>query len=133
MASSPEKVELRKFGLVMASAIIAVFGYALPWLFGRGTPTWPFVLGGVFAAFAFAWPRALGPVQRGWMKVGHALGWVNSRIILSLLFYVLVMPLGLLMRLLGKDTVARRRDPAAASYRIASTPSPDPKSMEKPF
>lgn len=133
MAATPETAELRKFGFVMAAAIAVVFGLFLPWVFGRAWPTWPFVVAGVFAAFALAWPRALAPVLRGWMKVGHALGWFNSRIILSVLFFGLVLPLGLLMRLFGKDPIARKRDAAVASYRIAAAPSPDPKSMEKPF
>ena len=133
MAMNPDTGELRKFGLVMAAAIAVVFGLLLPWLFGRPWPTWPFVLAGVFVAFAIAWPRALGPVQRGWLRMGQALGWVNSRIVLSLLFFVVVLPLGLLMRLFGKDPIARKRDPAATSYRIPSAAPPDPKSMEKPF
>jgi len=133
MAANPEITELRKFGLVMAAAIAAVFGLFLPWLFGRPWPTWPFAVAGVFVAFAAVWPRALAPVQRGWLKLGHALGWFNSRVVLSLLFFVVVLPLGLLMRLLGKDPIARKRDPGAASYRIASAASEDPKSMEKPF
>ena len=91
------------------------------------------MVAGIFVAFALVWPRALAPVLRGWMKVGHALGWVNSRIILSVLFFGVVLPLGLLMRLFGKDPVARRRDASATSYRIAAAPQADPKSMEKPF
>lgn len=133
MTANPEITELRKFGLVMAVAIAAVFGLALPWLFGRPWPAWPFWLAGAFVAFAAAWPRALAPVQRGWLKLGHALGWVNSRIVLSVFFFAVVLPLGLVMRLLGKNPIARKRDPAAASYRIASAASEDPKSMEKPF
>ncbi len=133
MAANPEITELRKFGLVMAAAIAVVFGLALPWLFGRPWPAWPFWLAGAFVAFAAVWPRALAPVQRGWLKIGHALGWVNSRIVLSLFFFAVVFPLGIVMRLVGKDPIARRRDPNAASYRIPSAPTGDAKSMEKPF
>ena len=133
MATPPETGELRKFGFVMAAAVAVVFGIVLPWIFGRAWPTWPFVVAGIIVAFALVWPRALAPVLRGWMKVGHALGWVNSRIILSVLFFGVVLPLGLLMRLFGKDPVARRRDASATSYRIAAAPQADPKSMEKPF
>ena len=133
MATPPETGELRKFGFVMAAAVAVVFGIVLPWIFGRAWPTWPFVVAGIIVAFALVWPRALAPVLRGWMKVGHALGCVNSRIILSVLFFGVVLPLGLLMRLFGKDPVARRRDASATSYRIAAAPQADPKSMEKPF
>ncbi|MCC6867728.1 MAG: hypothetical protein IT522_02795 [Burkholderiales bacterium] len=133
MASDRATSELRKFGLVMAAAIAVVFGLALPWLFARPWPAWPFVLAAVFVAFGLVAPRALGPVQRLWMKLGQALGWFNSRLVLSLVFVVVVVPLGLVMRLAGKDPVSRRRDPNAASYRVASAASDDPQSMEKPF
>jgi len=133
MTMDPATSELRKFGFVMAAAIGVVFGLALPWLFGRPWPTWPFVLAAAFAGCGLVAPRALGPVQRAWLKLGQALGWFNSRLVLSLVFFIVVMPLGLVMRLAGKDPVARRRDPDAASYRIASAASDDPRSMEKPF
>ncbi len=133
MAPDPTPQELRKFGLVMAAAIAVVFGGVLPWLFGRAWPRWPFVVAAAFVVFALALPRALAPVQRGWLRFGHALGAFNSRLVLSLVFFVVVAPLGLVMRLFGKDPIARRRDPAATSYRIVSTVNDDPKAMEKPF
>ena len=133
MAPALTSRELRQFGLVMAAALVVVFGLALPWLFSRPLPTWPYAAAGALVALALAVPRALGPLHRVWMKVGHALGWVNTRIILSALFFVLVFPIGLLMRLFGKDTIMRSRDPNLESYRIASAPKADPKSMEKPF
>lgn len=133
MAPDPTPQELRKFGLVMAAAIAVVFGGVLPWLFGRPWPRWPFVVAAAFVVLALALPRALAPVQRGWLRFGHALGAFNSRLVLSLVFFVVVAPLGLVMRLFGKDPIARRRDPAATTYRIVSPVNDDPKAMEKPF
>ena len=63
-------------------------------------------------------PRALGPVHRVWMKIGHVLGWINTRIILSFLFYVIVTPVGLVLRLRAKDPMQRVFDPRAATYRL---------------
>ncbi|MFO1316111.1 MAG: SxtJ family membrane protein [Burkholderiales bacterium] len=125
--------ELRKFGAVLAVAFPAVFCLLLPWLFARPVPWWPLAVSAVLLALAAVAPAALAPVERAWLRVGHVLGWVNTRILLAVLFFVLVLPLGLLLRLLRKLPIARRFDPDAASYRVPSTRDDDPKSMEKPF
>ncbi len=125
--------DLRKFGAVLAVAFPVVFCLLLPWLFSRPMPWWPLAVSAVLLALAAFAPAALAPVERAWLRVGHALGWLNTRILLALLFFVLVLPLGLLLRLLRKLPIARRFDPDAASYRVPSAKSDDPKSMEKPF
>jgi hypothetical protein len=69
-------------------------------------------------------PRILAPVHRIWMTIGDALGWVNSRILLGLVFYGLVTPMGLVMRLRGRDPMRRRFEPRADSYRVLRQPRP---------
>ena len=125
--------ELRKFGLAVGGALGVVFGALLPWIFNRAYPAWPWVAGGILVALALAAPRALAWPHRGWMTVGHALGWFNTRVILSALFFVLIVPVGLVMRALGRAPMRAGRDPKVASYRIPSTVAEDPKAMEKPF
>ena len=125
--------ELRKFGLVMGVALAVMFGGVLPWLFNRAFPMWPHVAGGIFVVIALVAPRALAWPHRLWMLVGHGLGWFNSRLILSVLFFVLIFPIGLVMRLFGRTAMLRRRDAQATTYRIASSRTPDAKSMERPF
>ena len=77
-------------------------------------------------------PAALRPVYTTWMKIGHGIGWVNTRIILGVLFYVIVLPMGLIMRLFGKDPMARKRDESASSYRIESVSEAKDR-LEKPY
>jgi hypothetical protein len=125
--------ELRKFGLAVGIALAVVFGAVLPWIFGRAYPTWPWIAAGVLVALALVVPRALAWPHRGWMAVGHALGWFNTRVILSALFFVLIVPIGLAMRALGRGPMRGGRDANAASYRIPSARAEDPKAMEKPF
>jgi hypothetical protein len=60
------------------------------------------------------------------------LGWVNTRIILGVLFYVKILPMGLIMRLCGIDPMARKHDKSASSYRIKSM-SVAKERLEKPF
>jgi hypothetical protein len=70
------------------------------------------ILLGLFA------PRWAIPFHHAWMKLAHALGWINSRLILGFLYYGIFTPLGFLRRLAGRDPL-NRRGPGAASYWVA--------------
>ncbi len=129
---SPDKSELRNFGLTTVVIVVALFGLLLPWLFDRGWPVWPWLLATVLATWAWLAPASLAPVYRGWMRFGHVLGWINTRIILGLMFYTVFLAVGLLLRLLGKDPMHRRLDAAAASYRTPSVQR-TPDHLEKPY
>lgn len=113
------KQELRNFGLITGAITVVLFGLLLPWLFERSLPLWPWVVAAVLWFWALVWPASLDRVYRGWMAIGHVLGWINTRIILGIMFYGLFLPVGMLMRLLGKDPLARSLDKTRNSYRIA--------------
>jgi len=70
----------------------------------------------LFAIAAIVAPRALGGIYRVWMRIGEALAWINTRIILTLIFFLVVTPTGLVMRLFGRSPIDARRRRAAASY-----------------
>ena len=127
-----DKKELRQFGLVFASGIALIFGLFLPWLFEKPWPLWPWVVAGVFTVTALLLPQALRPVFWLWMKFGHVLGWINTRIILGITFLLLFIPVALVFHLLGKDPMRRSLDPSVSSYRIKSEHLPRER-MEKPF
>jgi hypothetical protein len=130
--TNPDKQELRKFGLVFATAMVLIFGLFFPWLLERPWPVWPWIVAAVFAVPALLLPQILKPVFLVWMKIGHALGWINSRIILGILFFLMFAPVALLLRLLGKDMLKRRLDASATTYRIASEQLPRDR-MERPY
>lgn len=65
-------------------------------------------LGVVLAALGTFAPAALRIPSRLWWKLAHALGWVNSRVLLSLLFFLVLTPVGLLFRLIGRDPLSQR-------------------------
>ena len=71
---------------------------------------------------ALVWPRSLTQVYRLWMTVGEVLGWLNTRIILGVLFYALFTPMGLFMRLRGKDPMRSTLAPEVESYRVVRQP-----------
>ena len=92
---------LRKFGLTMGVAF-GLLGGLLAW---RSRGAWPYFLGasGFFFAFGVALPAALKPLQKAWMTLALLMGWVMSRVILVVLFFFVLTPIGLILRLAGKD------------------------------
>lgn len=64
--------------------------------------------------------QALAPLYRVWLKVGDTLGWINARIILGALFYLIITPIGLLLRLLGKGHIREHSQRQGQSLRIPS-------------
>lgn len=109
-----DKKNLREFGLTMGMVFLALGGFAA-W---RSGPAWPYLLtaGAAFAALAFIIPAVLKPLQKLWMGLGIVLGFFVSRIILSVLFYGVMTPIGIVMKLLGKDILDERIDKTAVSY-----------------
>ena len=124
---------LRKFGFTTGAIIVVLFALFFPWVFDVTVmPMWPWIIAGALWLPALLVPAVLRPVYTTWMKIGHAIGWVNTRIILGVLFYVLVLPMGLVMRLFGHDPMARKRDESASSYRIESISEAKDR-LEKPY
>jgi hypothetical protein len=124
--------ELRQFGLIMGGMIALMFGLVIPWLWSAAAwPWWPWAVGALFVAWALALPATLAPVYRGWMKLAAVLAWINTRLILGIAFYLVILPISLVLRL-RRDPMARKYDPNAVSYRIKKNPRPH-NQMEKPF
>ena len=126
--------ELRKFGLVVGG----VFGGLATWLLIRSAgESWAgFVLAMIAAPlilFALALPRALGPVNRCWMVFAHILGWINTRLILGVVFYT-AFALGRIFLLVTRqDPMTRRPDPSRKTYWEDIETSPEPASYEHIF
>ncbi|MDH5526378.1 MAG: SxtJ family membrane protein [Nitrospirota bacterium] len=126
-----DRAGLRRFGLTFGGIFGSLFGVLFPWLADADWPLWPWVVSGTAVIWALAAPATLRPVYLGWMHVGGFVGRVNTRIILFVVFYSVVFPIGLLLRLLGRDPMARKMDPAAPSYRVVKENPPG--SMDRPF
>jgi len=125
--------ELRNFGLIMAAVICCLFGLLLPWLFDRNIPGWPWVMATLFVMPALLYPPSLKPVYHLWMKFGHVMGWINTRLILGLVFYAVFFPMGLIMKLIGRDPLNRKYLGSQTSYRINRSQPIKPDDMERPF
>lgn len=122
----------RAFGLVFAAALTVVGAW--PLLHGAGPRVWAFVVAGTFLVAGLVAPRVLHPLNRVWVWIGTVLHRVVSPIVLGLLFYGVVLPTGLIMRLFGKRTIPTGPDPDQASYWIErDPPGPDPAGMKNQF
>ena len=126
------KTELRNFGLLFAIFFVALFGLIIPLIRGHSLPNVPWIIASVFVFLAIIFPIALQPIYQIWMRFGLVLGWVNSRIILGIIFYGLVLPMGVLMRLLKRDPMHRQFQEKLDSYRLSSHSVPK-SSMETPY
>jgi len=120
-----ETKQLRTFGLLVAG-IFGLIGFS-PILFrGEDPRFWAVVLAGLLVFPALALPKSLKPIYRSWMVLGNALGWINTRILLGLIFYGLFTPMGLFRRLLlAKDPMHRRIETDVHTYRVLRQPRPD--------
>ncbi|MET0335686.1 MAG: SxtJ family membrane protein [Rhizobacter sp.] len=122
----------RSFGIVFAVVFLIVA--LLPLLHSGSVRWWSVGVAAAFGAVALVIPKILAVPNRLWMKFGLLLAKVVSPIALGILFYLVFMPVGLVMRITNKDPLRLRFDPAAKSYWIPrSPPGPDPKSMTNQF
>jgi Saxitoxin biosynthesis operon protein SxtJ len=114
--------DLRKFGLVVGG----VFALLTIWCWWRGKPVYPYLLvpAAPLLILGLVWPNSLKWVYLGWMSVALLMGLVVSTILLTLFFYLVVTPVGLLARAAGKDFLSRRLAPEAKSYWIPRAASP---------
>lgn len=124
--------DLKKFGLVMAGVISLLFGLIIPFIANSAYPVWPWTIAAVFLIVSLTHPKLLRSVYKIWMKIGHILGFINTRIILAVLFFGLLTPIGLVLRLLGKDPLLKKIEPDLITYRVPCK-SIEPSEFERPF
>ncbi|MCF6191357.1 MAG: SxtJ family membrane protein [Cocleimonas sp.] len=127
--------DLRKFGFIMGGMFALIFGLIFPWLGDKTSetwPLWPFIVMAIFWLISIAAPQILRPVNDIWIKIGNVLGFINSRIILGVMFFVMIFPIGMLLRLFGKDSMNRKLDKNADTYRKISKVR-NKEHLEKPF
>jgi hypothetical protein len=127
-----DKHDLRKFGFLFAAVLMGLFGLLLPWWRGKPPPLWPFYIGVPVAVLALLIPAALRPLYAVWMKFGAVMGFINTRIIMSVFFFVVLTPMAWMLRIAGKDLLARKMSETVQSYRITSE-TYSKEQMEKPY
>ncbi|MBF0623237.1 MAG: hypothetical protein HQL82_00325 [Magnetococcales bacterium] len=132
MAAKKKSGSDRAFGLLFA----LIFGGLGAWPLMKGAAPQPILLalGGLFLALALVAPRTLGPLNRLWLAFGDLLHRIVNPLLMAVMFFLVFTPIGLLMRLLGKDGLHRKYDHNAASYWIErQPPGPAPETMQHQF
>lgn len=110
--------ELRKFAVIIAS----VFSGVTAWGYWRNGDfsIWAIILAGTLLMLAVAMPRVLDPIYSLWMNLGHGLGWFNTRLILAIMYFVVLTPIGFFRRAFGKSNLHLNDVLAEKTYAIAS-------------
>jgi hypothetical protein len=122
----------RSFGIVFA-VLFTIIGL-WPLKDGGDVRLWALALAVAFVTAALLAPRMLKPLNFVWFKFGMLLHHIVTPVVMGLLFFVTVTPVGLLMRATGKDPMRMKRDPATRSYWIdRAPPGPAPESMKNQF
>jgi saxitoxin biosynthesis operon SxtJ-like protein len=122
----------RSFGFVFA-VVFVIIGF-LPLIGGKGVLIWSLATGAAFAIVALAIPAVLAPLNRLWLKFGLLLHRIVSPIVLGFLFFIVITPMGVAMRLFGKDPLRLRLDRSTKTYWIERVPpGPAPETLKDQF
>lgn len=111
-----ERSDLRKFGTTMG-VVLSLLGGLLLWR-DHNCYFYLFILSAIFLFFGLTLPVVLKPVHKIWMTLSLLLGWLMTRVILTVLFYLIITPIGLLLRLFGKDFLTLKFEKNKKSYWI---------------
>lgn len=116
ISSSATIKQIRQFGLLVGIVLVAVGCWQLY------RQTYPIVrivlwsIGSFLFAGGLLWPQILKPFYVSWMLLAHMLSWVNTRIILGVIFYLIFTPIALVMRIANRDSLQRKINKNANSY-----------------
>ena len=94
---------LREFGLLIGFGFPLLIGWLIPIMMNHGFRVWTLWIGLPGLLIGLTSPRLLYYPYKFWMKLGVILGWVNSKIILGLVFIIVLLPISFVMRLIGHD------------------------------
>jgi hypothetical protein len=123
----------REFGLIVGGVFVLLGSW---WLYrGKFVHAAPVILplGALLVLFALLWPRALVIPNRAWMLLAEGLSFVTTRIILALVFYLVITPIGVVKRLSGWDPLSRRGARSESYWKPYSERQRDPRHYEKMY
>ena len=122
--------QARPFGVFSAAILCAV---GLWGLFVGGAHAWYWIAAAIAAAVVTTlYPRVWLPVLRIWMPVAHVLGWINTRLLLGVVFFIMIVPMSILVRLFRHDPL-RLRGRRGESEWIRRDKELTPASFKEPF
>lgn len=109
-----DKKELRKFGITVGTVILIISLLLFYW--DKSIWLWLFIGADVLIIAGILFPNILLPLQKVWMGLAVLLGFVMTRVILSVLYYIIITPIGIVTKLIGKDFLSLKLDKSAKTY-----------------
>ncbi len=103
------KKKLRKFGLIVGIIFPLLLGLIIPFIRGHSFASWTLFVGIPLLITGIVNPKLLNLPYKIWISLGHYLGWVNSRLILGLVFIFVLLPISIFMRIFGYDPLNKKR------------------------
>ena len=103
MTNKLDNKKLKEFGLLIGFGLPLFFGWFFPLIFDHELKLWTLMISIPFLILGLTKPSLLLYPYKFWMSIGHILGWINSRIILGLIFVIILLPLSFIMKVLGYD------------------------------
>tara|TARA_Y100001978_G_scaffold203522_1_gene230539 strand:+ start:2530 stop:2925 length:396 start_codon:yes stop_codon:yes gene_type:complete len=110
------KKKLSEFGIVIGFCFPLFIGWLIPFIFGHQFRQWSLYIGIPALIFALIRPQLLFYPYKFWIKLGNLLGWINSHIILGLVFVLILLPISMIMKLFGYDPL-KKPNKRVVSYR----------------
>jgi hypothetical protein len=127
-----DKKEWRKFGLTVGAVLLLLAAF-LFWK-EKSSSIYFAISGGALIVLGAIVPLVLKPIFKAWMTFAVVMGFVMTRVILTVLYFGLFTPIALVLKILGKDLLEEKWDGNAASYWVKRKPEPyDPASTERMF
>lgn len=125
------KKELKAFGLLMTWAFPLFIGVIAPWILGKGLQWWTLWVSLFFITLSFTAPKLIYFPYKLWMFIGGIIGFINTRIILGLTFYLMIFPIGLTLRLF-KKLQFKKQNISRSNY-VTRTDKLTKEQLENPF
>lgn len=133
-ASSPALPSERRFGALftVVFSLAGIYGHFFKdW--SSGVVVGLFVVSLIFAVVSLIAPAVLAPLNKAWFQLGLLMGKVVSPIVLGLIFFVLLTPVGVIGRLLGRDELRLKKAPVSSWWIDRDPPGPAPDSFKNQF
>jgi len=119
----PTDRELRQFAGIWLPASLGIIGAVVLFKWdGVTTAVVLWSIAVVVAAVGLSWPKKVRWIYLGWMRAVYPIGWTVSHLILAIVYYLVMTPVGLVLRLVGYDPMHRKADKSAKTYWIEHQP-----------
>ena len=110
MRKSISKKQLRQFGFILGFGFPIIIGWLIPAITGHLFRSWSLWVGCPALILGILKPSLLSYPYKGWMALGLALGWINSKLILGLVYLIILQPIAIFMKIFGYDPLKKKKN-----------------------